>query len=68
MRNYSNENDFELHENETACRTHFHMQGFALRLDLKQTHKRTLKWPTDFVDVSRDPKTIDRDEIARPSD
>ena len=22
MRNHSNENDFDLHENETACRTH----------------------------------------------
>ena len=25
-----------MHENETACRTHFHMKGFALRLVLKQ--------------------------------
>ena len=33
----------DLHENETACRTHFHMKGFALRLVLK--HKRTRKWP-----------------------
>ena len=24
--------DFDLHENETACRIHFHMKGFALRL------------------------------------
>ena len=38
-------NDFDLHENETACRTHFHMKGFALRLILKQRHKRTQKWP-----------------------
>ena len=29
-------NDFDLHENETACRIHFHMKGFALRLVLKQ--------------------------------
>ena len=35
----------DLHENETACRTHFHMKGFALRLALKQRHKRTRKWP-----------------------
>ena len=34
----------DLHENETACRTHFHMKGFALRLVLKQRHKRTRKW------------------------
>ena len=66
--NNSYENDFDSHENETACRTHFHMQGFALRLVLKQANKRTRKWPTDFADVSRDPKTIDRAEIARPSD
>ena len=32
------ENDFDLHENETAFRTHFHMKGFALRLVLKQRH------------------------------
>ena len=43
--NYSYENDFYLHEKETACRTHFHMKGFALRLALKQRHKRTRKWP-----------------------
>ena len=45
MRNLSYENDFDLHENETACRTHFHMKGFALRLALKQRHKGTRKWP-----------------------
>ena len=45
MRNYSYENDFDLHENETARRTHFHMNGFAPRLVLKQRHKRTQKWP-----------------------
>ena len=39
MRNHSYENDFDLHENETACRTHFHVKGFALRLVLKQRHK-----------------------------
>ena len=35
----------DLHEKETAGRTHFHMKGFALRLVLKQRHKRTRKWP-----------------------
>ena len=45
MQNHSYENDFYLHENETACRTHFHMKGFALRLVLKQRDKRTQKWP-----------------------
>ena len=40
VQNHSYENYFDLHENETACRTHFHMKGFALRLVLKQRHKR----------------------------
>ena len=42
MRNHSYENDFDLHENETACRTHFHMKSFALRLVLKHRHLREL--------------------------
>ena len=44
MLTHSYGNDFDLHENETAPRTHFHMKGFALRLILKQRCKRTLKW------------------------
>ena len=32
---------FDLHENEGAYRTHFHMKGFERRLVLKQKHKRT---------------------------
>ena len=51
MQNHSYENDFDLHENEAACRTHFHMKGFALRLVLKQRHKRTRKWPIYHVFV-----------------
>ena len=27
VRNHSYENDFDLNENETTCRTHFHMKG-----------------------------------------
>ena len=38
-------NDFDLHENETAYWSHFHLKGLALRLVLKQRHKRTRKWP-----------------------
>ena len=30
MRNHSYENDFDLHENETAGGTHFHMNGLLL--------------------------------------
>ena len=44
VRNHSYENDFDLHKNETARRTHFHMKGIALRLVLKQRQKRTRKW------------------------
>ena len=53
MRNHSYENDFDLHEKETACSTHFHMKGFALRLALKQRHKRTRKWPIESDDNCR---------------
>ena len=36
MRKHSYENDFDLHENETAGRTHFHIKGFALRLKAQE--------------------------------
>ena len=52
VRNHSYENDFDLHENETACRTRFHTKDFALRLFLKQRNKRTRKWPTEEVMTS----------------
>ena len=45
VRHHSYENEFDLHENETACGTHYHMRGFALRLVVKRRHKRTRKWP-----------------------
>ena len=32
---------FHFHGNQN----HFHKNGFAIRLALKQTHKRTRKWP-----------------------
>ena len=41
MGNHSYENDFNWHENETACRTHFHKNGFTLRLVLKQRHENS---------------------------
>ena len=44
VRNHSYENDFYLHENESACRIFFYKKGFALRLVLKQRYKRTRKW------------------------
>ena len=45
MRNHSNGNEFDLHENEHASETNFHLNGFALRLVLKQRQKSTRKWP-----------------------
>ena len=45
MRTYSNENDFDLHENGRAGETHFHTNGFARRLVLKQRQRVTRKWP-----------------------
>ena len=35
----SYQNDFDFHESEPAGRTRFRMNGFALRLVLKQRHK-----------------------------
>ena len=32
-----------------ANQTHFHKNGFALRLALKQRHKGTRKWPIESV-------------------
>ena len=45
MRNLSYENEFDLHENEPVGGTHFHMNGFALRLVLTPRQKGTRKWP-----------------------
>ena len=49
MRNHSNENEFDLHENEPVGGTHFHMNGFALRLVLTRRHKGTRKCPIALV-------------------
>ena len=43
MRHHSYENEFDLYENEPVGGTHFHMNGFVLRLVLKQRHKITRK-------------------------
>ena len=48
MQNHFYENDLVLHENETACRTHFHVAGFAPRLLLKQRQKRTREWHIEW--------------------
>ena len=59
------ENVFDLHENETACRTHFHMKGFALRLVLEQRHKETRPPPTKRSATSGDENHgTTRDKLA----
>ena len=45
MRNFSYENEFCMQFHFHANQSHFHKNGFALRLALKQRHKRTRKWP-----------------------
>ena len=39
MRNRSNENDFDLHENGREGDTHFHMNDFTRRLVLKERQR-----------------------------
>ena len=47
MQKHSNENEFDLHENELVGGTHFHENGFALGLVLTRRQKGTRKWPID---------------------
>jgi len=44
MQNLTYENEFDLHENEPAGGTHFHMNGFRGTLVLTQWQKATRKW------------------------
>ena len=48
MRDHSNLNEFDLRENGHVGGTHFHMNGFTLRLVLKQRQKGTWKWLIQF--------------------
>ena len=45
MQNLSYENEFCMKFHFYANQSHFHKNGFALRLALKQRHKGTRKWP-----------------------
>ena len=45
MRNLSYENEFCMQFYSHANQSHFHKNGFALRLALKQRHEGTRKWP-----------------------
>ena len=56
MRNLSNENEFDLHENELVGRTHFHMNGIALRLVLTRRQKGTQKLPITPCTLSSNQK------------
>ena len=40
-RESKSENDFDLHENETACRTHFRKKGFTLKLVLTRAQENS---------------------------
>ena len=45
MRNLSYENELYMQFLFHANQSHFHNNGFALRLALKQRHRGTRKWP-----------------------
>ena len=45
MRNLSYENEFCMQFHFHTNQSHFHKNGFALRLALKQRHKVTREWP-----------------------
>ena len=45
MQNLSHENEFYMQFHFYANQSHFHKNGFTLRLTLKQRHKGTRKWP-----------------------
>ena len=45
MRNLSYENELCMQFYSHANQSHFHKNGFVLRLALKQRHKGTRKWP-----------------------
>ena len=63
MRTHSNENDFDLHENGRAGETHFHMNGFARRLVLKQRQRVTRKWPIGFCILYTDSRSTKHSEF-----
>ena len=47
MRNHSYESEFCMQFQFHANQSHFHKNGFALRLALKQRHKGTREWPIE---------------------
>ena len=53
MRNLSYENEFCMQFHFHVNQSHFHKNGFALRLALKERHKGTQKWSigVDFLNL-----------------
>ena len=49
MRNLSYENEFCIQFYFHANQNHFHKNGFAIKLALKQRHEGTRKWPINHV-------------------
>ena len=60
MRNLSYE--FDLRENELEQGTHFYMNGFALRLVLKERQKATRKWPVVVVMFENKRNVVNRSQ------
>ena len=52
MRKLSYENEFCMQFHFHANESHFHKNGFALRIALKQRHKGTRKWPINNMLLS----------------
>ena len=53
---------FHFHANQS----HFHKNGFALRLALKQRHKGTRKWPITFLGHASFLVSLTRREFLKP--
>ena len=63
MQNHSNENEFDLHENERVNETNFHTNGFALRLFLKKRQESIRKSPMASLHVM---SSYSKLEITKP--
>ena len=64
MRNLSYENEFCTQFHFHANQSHFHKNGFALRLALKQRHKGTRKWSIKKLVLMQHKRV----ELAKPVD
>jgi len=54
VQNLSNENEFDLHENEPVGGKRFHMNGFVRTLVLTHTEaQETRKWPMEVSYIYR---------------